>query len=266
MRLIQGWRAMAVAVMATFVLANAVQAATLTVTPAEMPNTVGDLTTAPTGFGPDSLRQIPGPKAEFYVTPQILFGHSVTISQIQSVSWWTKKDAGTVDWFLAIYTAQQGDAGDKGSFYRSRLNAEPSFSGKTSTPGAWTQWSTDDATNPVKFSDQPRTGSFTASPTLAEIQAGPINWSSRIGSGPSSWDYRNETVSLFSLQTGSAWSPTFNGYVDGLTVTLTNGEVGTVDFAAAAVAVPVPASALVGLTGMALVVLTGLRRNKLAAA
>lgn len=252
-------RNLAVATMlAVGLVASAAQAASLTVLPSDLANTVGDASSSAPGFGTGSLGQIPGPKAEFYVDALTLFGHAVKVKEIASISYWTKKDTGTVDWYLALYTAKQNDAGDKGSFYRSRLNAEPSFTGASYAPGAWTQWSTNDATNPLKFSDEPRTGSFTASPTLADIQAGSVNWNAAIGSGPTSWDYREESISLFSLQTGSGWSGSFSGFVDGLTVTLTSGEVSTVNFEA--VAVPVPASLTAGLLGLAIVFILSRRR------
>ncbi|MCX5660073.1 MAG: hypothetical protein NTW19_10170 [Planctomycetota bacterium] len=258
-----GWKReirVAAAILAMGVTAGAAQAASLTATDVDIANTFGDGTTSAPGFGTGSLQQIPGPKAEYYVDANTLFGHSVAVKEIDSISYWTKKDSGSVDWYLAIYTAQQGDAGDMGSFYRSRLEAEPSESGAGYTPGAWTQWSTNDATNPLKFNDQPRTGTFNAGPTLAEIQAGSVDWNASVGQGPSSWDYNDEEVSLFSLQTASGWAGGFDGFVDGLTVTLKSGEVGTVNFEPSIVAVPVPASVVTGLVGLAIVAgITGRR-------
>jgi hypothetical protein len=57
------------------------------------------------------------------------------------------------------------------------------------------------------------------------------------------YDYGSDTISLFSLQTGSAWSNGFTGLVDGVTITLKNGDVGRINLEA----VPAPASVVGGL-------------------
>jgi hypothetical protein len=76
-------------------------------------------------------------------------------------------------------------------------------------------------------------------PTLGILQAGLFTWPNNTSN-----DYSNEIVSLFSLQTGSAWANGFTGQVDGLRITLNNGDVGIVNFEAQlpVAEVPEPAS------------------------
>lgn len=57
-------------------------------------------------------------------------------------------------------------------------------------------------------------------------------------------DYGAEQLSLISLQTGSLWGNGFSGLVDGVTITLKNGDVARVNLEA----VPEPASILLFVT------------------
>lgn len=60
--------------------------------------------------------------------------------------------------------------------------------------------------------------------------------------------YETDDVWFMAISTGSGWASGFEGQVDGVTVTLTDGSVATIDFEA----VPAPASAaLMGLGGIA---------------
>jgi hypothetical protein len=226
-------------------MASGVQAASTTVTllPGAAVNTSGNAGTSAPGFGTGSW-QAPGAgaKQEAYVPVGALFSGSVTIDDIASISYWTNKGttAADVDWTFLIYTAKTG-SGDTGSFYHSRLNSEPYFTNTPSvTANTWHEWSTNDPSNPMTFYDQARSGNFGtyADPTLGDLQAGSVTWANN-----AQYDYGSDTVSLFSLQTGSAWSNGFTGLVDGVTITLKNGDVGRINLEA----VPAPASVVGGL-------------------
>jgi len=214
----------------------------------------GDSATSAPGFGTGSWQQAGTSKAEVYITPGALFTRPVKISDISSISYWTNKPTtAIVDWSLAIYTVSQGTG-----WYNSRLSAEPYFTGVAATPNSWTMWSTNDATNPLTFYDQPRSGNYGtyADPTLAQIRAGAV------AVGNTTHDYSNESILCFYLGTGSSWASDFKGLVDGLTITLTDGEVGTVNLDPNAAPVPEPSTLFLlgaGLAGIAV-----LRRRKTA--
>ncbi len=205
-------------------------------------NVAGNGSTSAPGFSGSSWQQSSDTKGELYIQASSLFSSAVTIADIASISYWTNKGttAADPDWALYLYTAATG-TGDSASWYHSRLNAEPYLTGTAAvTPGTWHQWSTNDSTNPLRFYDVNRDGGIYGTytdPTLANLQAGPVNWPS----GSQNVDYSNEVVNLFSLQTGSGWSTGFTGLVDGLTITLNNGDIANVNLEA----VPEPASLLV---------------------
>lgn len=181
----------------------------------------GNTTTSAPGFGSSSWQQTANTKGELYIGASSLFTGNVTVGDIASISYWTNKpgNAGAPDWTLLLYTAKTG-TGDSGTWFKSRLNAEPYFTNSTDPANTWHQWSTNDPTNPLLFFDQPRSGNFGTynDPTLAEIQN---------GQGVGGHDYNSEVISLFSLQTGSAWASGFTGLVDGLTITLKNDSLAT---------------------------------------
>ena len=212
---------------------------------------VGGGSSAP-GYGSDSWKHDGGSdKSEFYLPPSVLFGRSITIGDLASVSWWTNKPPTTgtaVDWYLAIYTDV------------TRLNSEPYFTGLTVTPNTWHQWSSNDPSNPLRFFDADRIGGLYGSytdPTLSAITSGPIDWKSYGYSLAPARDYRTETIKYFSFQTGSGWSQGFAGMLDGFEVTLKGtNEVGRVNFEV----VPEPSSLLVGCGLLGLVF--GLKRRQ----
>jgi hypothetical protein len=72
-----------------------------------------------------------------------------------------------------------------------------------------------------------------------------VTWSNSV-----SHDYTGEALQYFSFQTGSAWAAGFTGLLDGLTITLSNGQVGTVDFENALSVVPLPTAAWGGVSGL----------------
>jgi hypothetical protein len=220
---------------------------TVTLLPGAATNVNGDTTTFAPGFDSGSWAANGGAsKQELYIPVTTLFGsQTVTIGDIASVSYWTNKpgDQGSPDWTFLIYTAPQ--TGDPS--YHTRLNSEPYFSNNLSAPSnSWNEWSSDGSTNQMRFYDQPRSGTYGTytDPTLDQITSGPVTWNGAGQSG-TTVDYTNEVITTFSLQTGSAWANGFSGLVDGLTITLKNGDVAYVNLEA----VPEPAT-IVG-TGFA---------------
>ena len=103
-------------------------------------NSKGAFGTSAPGFGPSAWQASAtsaGQKAEVYVSATTLFGHPVNVGDIASISWWTNKTVsipGDPDWYNIIYTAKQNNAGDNGSWYRSKLNSEPYLSGGPFVP------------------------------------------------------------------------------------------------------------------------------------
>jgi PEP-CTERM motif len=195
----------------------------------------GDTADSAPGFGTGSW-QATGVKANYYVTPQDLFGHSVLVSDIASMSYWTNQlnYVGGSNWSLYIYTANSG-AGDAAGWFRSRLFASPGAGAV-----GWDDWTTD----ALGFVDTKRGGgSATSDLHWASITAGPVT----LGNG-TTWDYSGETIEYFSLQTDSGGT-NFTGLLDGLAVTLQNGQTASVNFEAT----PEPAtwSLLVAGLGMA---------------
>jgi hypothetical protein len=191
------------------------------------------------GFGSTSF-QYSGTgdnKGEVYISSSSLFSSPVTVGDLASVSYFTNKPGAsdTVDWSFYLYTAKGGVNGNTGSFYGTRLTSEPIYSNAGPVAAnTWHQWQSSD----MRFYDQARDGGIQGTntdPTFAQITGGPVTWA---GNG-NTVDYSSEIINLFSLQTGSAWSAGFDGLVDGLTITLKNGDTATVDFSAA---VPEPST------------------------
>jgi PEP-CTERM motif len=179
---------------------------------------IGNPTESAPVFG-DGSWQATGVKSNFYITPQDLFGHDVLVKDIASMSYWTNQfnSLGNSNWSLYIYTANSG-AGDAAGWFRSRLFAAPG----EGAPG-WDQWTTAS----LDFVDTVRGGGSASSNLLwSSITAGSVT----LMNG-STWDYSNEKIEYFSLQTDSG-AKTFTGLVDGLTVNLLDGETASVNFEA----------------------------------
>ena len=221
------------------VLAGTIQ---IDVQPGDVPDetqprvNIGD---APAGFGPDSWQ---GPVAgvanktnwharyladgDALSTLFPLDAATMTINDLDEISYFTKRPSGIPagnDWWIQVYTRPTG-SGDKSSWYHDRFINN--YSDHTNI-GAWTQYST--ATG---MTFQSNGLGVIGESTLAELitAAG------------------SQEIEMISVQTNSGWDG-FDGYMDGLEITLTNGNVGQVNF------VPEPATmVLLGLGGLGVLI------------
>ncbi len=175
---------------------------------------------APAGFGPDSWQGPATGKSNYHAryladgdSLSALFpadAATLTIGDLQSISYSTKRPGGTPasrDWWVQIYTRPKGPGmGDAASWYHSRyIN---NYNDHTST-GSWVQYSTDGS---MTFNEQTPPG---PEQTLAALKA---------ADGA-------DLIEMISIQTDSGWNG-FDGYVDGVEITLTNGTVGRIDLTA----------------------------------
>ena len=173
-------------------------------------------------------------KAEIYFDPAATFGSSFTIDQIQSVTYHTVNGAtnpSNTDFYMLFYTMPC--TGGDSTWYCHRLTAEPMYSIGYVGPTAWVwnTFTTDAGVNQLAFNDSWKTMNqgFYNGPTLQAIQAGPIDWSTYSpGALTTPVDYGPETVKYIVFSTGSAWT-TFEGYLDGITIQLTTGDVYNID-------------------------------------
>ncbi len=214
-------------VVACFALANA-QAAVTTMTAyptmvsdeTQPRGIVGDFPTADWGTscwqGP-----VAGPanKSNFHVRQDadgsyfnLLFGDDpVYVSQLDSLSYWTKRDTSIgagKDWWMTIYTfPETGDT----DWYHSRINSN--YGTHAAGDDAWHEWQTSDGS--LEFVGY---SSFDALKTA-------------LGT---------ERLMSITIQTNTGWNG-FDGYVDGITIALTDGRVGQVNLEA----VPEPATLIV---------------------
>ncbi len=175
-------------------------------------------------------------KFELYVGPEAPYMEmlaGLTVADIASVSYATHKGQGqgSPDFYLVIYT--KADGNDDQSWFGYRLLGEPLYSPTPDAPAnQWNTWSTGAGTNQLAFNDSHKSGNlgFYGGPTLAEIQAGPIDWSAYYGAAPASAiDYGAEEIHFLAIHTGAPWESTFNGAIDDIRIELTNGSRLTVD-------------------------------------
>ena len=184
-------------------------------------------------------KQYPGAKAESYIDVAATFGTTFTVGQIASVSYHTLApvvNPSGVDFTMLFYT--QPFVGGDASWYGRRLTSEPYLSNGyvAQVPNAWSTWKTGAGANQLTFYDSNHCGNqgFYGSPTLANLGSGPIDWAAWPGNPTAgsatggAIDYASQPVKFLSFQTGSGWA-SFNGYLDAITVTLTNGDVYVLD-------------------------------------
>lgn len=223
-------------VLATSAVADMV---TYTAIPSDVPDETEprvNLGDAPTGFGPDSWQGPETGKTNFHVRYDAdgdylsyLFpddAATLTINDIASISYYTNRPSGIPsgqDWWVQVYTRPDG-VNDGATWYGYRFINN--YEDHTSTD-SWTLYSTSD-----------------------------IDWTFRENkiNGPEQsfadfkTTYGAELIEMISVQTNSGWDG-FDGYIDGLVITLTNGNVGQINFEA----VPLPGAVLLGILGLSAV-------------
>lgn len=173
------------------------------------------------GFEPGCF-QAPNAYSKYGFTPIDLFGRAVTVGELASISYFTKKALSHVeepaDWFFQFYTdPYEGSPGS--TWYGNRINSEPYFSENlTETPGSWNQWVTDAGmSNRLRFFDSSSGyfGSYTDG-FLSDLVSDPA--------------YASQGIMVFDVSLGTAWAGSFSGYIDGLVIELTDGDVARINF------------------------------------
>lgn len=164
---------------------------------------------------------------EVYLTPAMLgFTGPLTVAEIDSISYATNKTGGPgdVDWTFSIYTVKEPESA---SWFGYRLNAEPYFAiDNQGEANQWNVWSSEDGTNQLRFFDQPTAGYYGnyTDPTLNQLKESAYTWT-RPDNSTVSVDYRDKQVMFFRLSTGSAWSSTFDGLLDNITISAQGNTV-----------------------------------------
>ncbi len=245
-----------VGMLALFAVVSAASASTAsTVDITVLPNTVPDeqiprdnLGDAAPGFDTSSWQGPASGKSNWHARYNangnylnILFptdADTLSISDLSSLSYFTKRPTGTPasrDWWIQIYTRPDG-VNDAASWYGYRL--VNNYNDHTNI-GDWTPYSTASGMTFNRFD------SLAGAEANNELDlAGMIS------------NYGDELIEMISIQTDSGWNG-FDGYLDGLEIALTNGNVGRVNFEA------VPEPATFALVGLALVgCVAGWRRRR----
>jgi len=206
-------------------------------------------------------------KTSVYLTPELLFGSgaSFTVNDITDFSWQTNKTTSggsAPDWYLTIYTTPD-TVNDDASWYGRRLTFEGLYANNFATPAnTWNTYQTGAGTNQVTAYDGNRGGNFGFynAPTLADLQAGAIDWDQVANSGVASSspiDYGAEQVLFIVLETGSGWANGFTGNLDAFSISVAGSinDSTLVDFE------PVPEPASLGLLAAGGLMLARRRRT-----
>lgn len=249
MRLLVIALVVAVAVMAAGGAAQAQTTTTIDVFPWEVPDEQeprGNLGDAPPGFGNDSWQGPATGKSNWHARYLAdgdrlsdLFGAQtagLTIGDLAEISYWTKRPDGTPagrDWWIQIYTRHDDTVGapNQASWYQYRFTSN--YNEHTNT-GDWVQYSTSDLFAPMTFSGQAGYTN-TNEMSLADFKSA----------------YGNLLIEMISVQTDSGWNG-FDGYMDGLEIRLTNGDVGRVNFEVIPEPIFYQMGALMGMSGLGL--------------
>jgi hypothetical protein len=196
-------------------------------------NVTGVATDSAPGFAHGSLASDGSGKTDIYITPEMLFGHGITLGDIDSMSYWTKKSSNHVvdptDWFVNIYTKPYiGDISTP-SWYGDRIGTEPYFAVNLNDPAnTWNMWSTGSIDNQLRFFE-----STAGAPGATFGSYTDSTWSDFVaGTALSGQAYATQSVLFISPQTGSTNANGFTGQIDGLTIILKDGSVATVNFEA----------------------------------
>ena len=159
----------------------------------------------------------------FYDNSLLPLGRDITISDIASIEYHTKKvtDGTQPDWYITFYTDIDG-VDDQSSWYGYRMNMEPYFSVNLDAPAdQWNKWSTDAGDNQLRIMDSSTGyyGGYT-DPVLADLQAGPA-----VCDGSTAKDYSGEVIKYMAVKTGTGWAAGFDGAFDDIKITLNDGSV-----------------------------------------
>ncbi len=184
-----------------------------------------------TGSGAWRTKVLPtNGKFEWYINPATAFGSTFTIDDILSITYHTNNVTvapSNVDFYLTLYTVPC-----TANWYCHKLTGEPLYSNNYQAPsaGVWNTWTSDAGNNQLVWYDPIATGTygFYNAPSLQAIQAGAIDWAT-YGHGSGVIDYGPESILYISFQTGSAWNNALDGYLDAITISLTNGETYNLD-------------------------------------
>jgi uncharacterized repeat protein (TIGR01451 family) len=183
------------------------------------------------GFAPGSFASDGIAKTDMYFTPESLFGHSVTIAQVESISYWTKKptthNPDVTDWSMILYTKPYAGDVSTPSWYGDRIGSDPYFAINLADPGStWNKWSTNGANNKMRFyeSTAGAPGANFGTPTDPD-------WTTfKGGNALSGFPYGGHDLLFFSIQTGSCCAAGFFGQVDGVQIVLTDGSIANINF------------------------------------
>ena len=175
---------------------------------------------APTGYGPNSWQGPATGKTNWHARYQAdgdalsaLFpddAASMTINDLSEISYYTKRPSGTQsgrDWWVQIYTRPQSGNSE---WYQERFINN--YNDHTDT-GNWVNYSTTSGMTFNHNGSKVGTNDANGEMTLSGLQT----------------NYGTELIEMISVQTNTGWDG-YDGYMDGLQISLINGNVGQVNF------------------------------------